>query len=134
MLNNLILEWQQLRAKLDALKHLSEQEQQLRQRLVALAFPGGDEGTQTLELNNNWKLKCRKQLYRTVDETALAAVREQLEEMDVNTDELIDFKPVLNLKPYRALTDEQRHAMDQALVIKPGMPSLELVAPNAKEE
>jgi hypothetical protein len=44
-------------------------------------------------------------------------------------EKLVKWKPEVSIKEYRLLTDEQRLLFDQVLVIKPGMPGLDIVIP-----
>lgn len=48
-------------------------------------------------------------------------------------DDVIRWKPELAVTVYRNLTADQIHLVDQCLEIKPGSPSLDLVAPKEKK-
>lgn len=129
----LLEEWRQAKLAADAVKPTIAKEQQLRKQVFASFYPAPKEGTNTLELAEGWKLKGVYKLDRKIDEAALPAVAEQLREMGVNSDTLIAWKPDLKTATYKELTAEQRAVFDQALTVKPGSPTVELVAPKVKE-
>lgn len=120
----LLAQWAQI---YQALADLKQKENQLRRSIFGDIFPDPKEGTNTAEMPKGYKLKGTHKIDRKVDEAALAAVLKQLPEG--SDDQLIRRKPELILKPYRALTEEHRNIFDQALIIKPGMPQLEIIPP-----
>lgn len=121
------------KAAKDALDTAKVREAQLRQEVFAAAFPKAKEGTNTLPLLNGWKLNGKRTINRTLDVAALPAVLDELRKLDVVADALVDYKPSLNLSMYRALPTDKRKVFEQALTIKDGTPSLEIVPPKAKE-
>jgi hypothetical protein len=125
-------EWRAAKANADAVKSIVQKEQQLRKEIFELFFPEPKEGTNTLELPEGWKLKGVFKLTRNIDEAALSTVTEHLREIGVNADTLVQWKPSLKLATYKELTAEQRNLMDEAIVCKPGSPTVELVAPKEK--
>lgn len=129
----LLEEWRLAKAEADAVKPIIAKEQELRKQVFAAFYPDPKEGTNTLNLAEGWKLKGVYKLDRKIDEAALPAVTEQLREMGVNADTLVKWTPSLKTATYKELTAEQRAVFDQALIIKPGLPTIELVAPPAKE-
>lgn len=129
----LLEEWRLAKAEADAVKPIIAKEQELRKQVFAAFYPDPKEGTNTLNLAEGWKLKGVYKLDRKIDEAALPAVTEQLREMGVNTDTLVKWTPSLKTAIYKELTAEQRAVFDQALIIKPGLPTIELVAPKTKE-
>lgn len=129
----LLEEWRLAKAEADAVKPIIAKEQELRKQVFAAFYPTPKEGTNTLDLAEGWKLKGVYKLDRKIDEAALPAVTEQLREMGVNADTLVKWTPSLKTAIYKELTAEQRAVFDQALIIKPGLPTIELVAPKAKE-
>ena len=59
---------------------------------------------------------------------------QQLREMGINPDPLIRTKPDLDTKAYKSLVQinpDAAHVFEQALTIKPGSPTVELVPPKA---
>lgn len=125
-------EWKNAVGRVAQVKALIEDERQLRKRVIELFFPTPKEGTNTFELNAGYKLKLTYPLDRKVDEAAISSVLERVRAMQANPDELLDFKPSLNLKAYRAfqtLHPEAVKVFDEALTTKPGSASLELVEP-----
>lgn len=125
-------EWRAAKADADAVKSIVQKEQQLRKEIFELFFPEPKEGTNTLELPEGWKLKGVFKLTRNIDEAALSTVTKHLREIGVNADTLVQWKPSLKLATYKELTAEQRNLMDEAIVCKPGSPTVELVAPKEK--
>lgn len=132
-LEKLLVEWSGLKRQLEKIDEQREpivaQERDLRAKVMAAAFPEAKEGTNTLELPNEWKLKGVVKIDRKVDEAALPATVTVLRSMGVNSDRLLRYKPELELKEYRSLTAEQMKIMDGALVIKRAASTLELVEP-----
>lgn len=104
-------------------KRLREEEQELRNALLQFYFlEHPDEGTVKKE-----GLKAKFGYTRTVqmDDLNKFATEFQNQGMDLNA--LITFKPSLNLKAYRNLTVDQQHSFDRCLVVKPSLPTLEVV-------
>ena len=127
-----LLEWETAKAEVLLAKPIIEKEQALRKEVQAMFFPIPVEGTNNFELSGGYKLRLTYKIDRKVDEGALEAVKEQLQSMGVNPDTLIEMKPILVLKAYRGLVQINADAakiFEQALTIKPGSPTLELVAP-----
>lgn len=129
----LLEEWRLAKAEADAVKPIIAKEQELRKQVFDAFYPAPKEGTNTIDLVEGWKLKGVYKLDRKIDEAALPAVTEQLREMGVNADTLVRWSPILKIATYKELTAEQRAVFDQALIIKPSLPTIELVAPPAKE-
>ena len=127
-------EWHQAVLAAQEAKKVVEAEQALRKEVMALFFPEPVEGTNKFELEADWSLKATHKIERKVDEAALPAVLQQLREMGVNPDPLIRTKPDLDTKAYRSLVQinpDAAHVFEQALTIKPGSPTVELVPPKA---
>jgi hypothetical protein len=78
-----------------------------------------------------WTLKGTYKLTRSLDEAALPAVLAELHKHKISTDALIKYKPSLDTRAYRALDPKWQHVLEQAMEIKPGAPSLELVPPKS---
>lgn len=128
-----LLEWEAAQAEAMLVKPIIAKEQALRKEVAEMFFPDPEEGVNNFELPaGGFKLKLTYKIDRKVDEGSLEAVKEQLRAMDINPDTLIEMKPSLVLKTYRALVQintEAAKIFEQALTIKPGSPTLELVAP-----
>lgn len=132
---NKLEEWRQALNKVVEVKPFIEAEQALRKEVMALFFPDAKEGANTVDLEAGWKLKGTHKIDRKIDESALPAVKSQLREMKINPDDLVEMKPSLNTKNYRSLqtlNPEACKVFEQALTIKPGSPTLELIAPKEK--
>ncbi len=127
-------EWHQAVLAAQEAKKLVEAEQALRKEVMVLFFPEPVEGTNKFDLEAGWSLKATHKIERKVDEAALPAVLQQLREMGVNPDPLIRTKPDLDTKAYKSLVQinpDAAHVFEQALTIKPGSPTVELVPPKA---
>ena len=111
----------------ELLKKVKAVESKLRGELVTTFFPAPVEGTNTVDLGNDWQVKLVGKVARKCDEAAFAAVFEQLPRGAKQ--KLIKFKPDLILKEYKKLPPDQRLIFDQALIIKPGSPTLSLIPP-----
>lgn len=120
--------WNDLQAKLASIK---DEEMKLRKEIFEECFPSPTEGTAAVDMPGGWKLKGTYKLTRTLDEAALPAVIAQLHKHKVSTDQLITYKPSLSLSAYRKMDDKWRKVLEQAMEIKPGAPTLELVAPKS---
>lgn len=127
-------EWHQAVLAAQEAKKVVEAEKALRKEVMALFFPEPVEGTSKFELEAGWSLKATHKIERKVDEASLQAVLQQLREMGVNPDPLIRTKPDLDTKAYKSLVQvnpDAAHVFEQALTIKPGSPTVELVPPKA---
>lgn len=118
--------WNELQRQLGGLK---EEEAALRAEIFKEVFPHPTEGSNTADMPEGWKLKGTYKLNLSLDEAALPAVLAALRKKKVNTDAVILYKPALDTKAYRMMDPDHRHLLETAMVIKPGLPSLELVAP-----
>lgn len=123
-----LAEWNSLSGELANLK---AKELRLRKKVVASLFKDPKEGTNTLELAGDWKLKMKHTINRKLDEASLPAVWENLPEG--SEDRLVKYKPSLVKKAYDVLSDEELEAFNEAIITSPGSPSLELVAPKGKD-
>lgn len=131
-----LFEWYQVQ---DQLKRLKVREILLREKLFKHHFPTPKEGTNDLELgpllvaagipDDGRVLKGGHVVNRTVDEAALTVLLPALAEAKIPVANLIKRKPELVKGEYNKLTKEEKKLFDQALVIKPGTPSLEVVLP-----
>lgn len=119
-------EWQEAKRLLDINKAV---EIKLRKELFGEFFPIPEEGTNTFELPEGWKIKGGYKLERKVDEAALPAVNAQLDDLGVAFDKLVAFKPSLVKKEWNKLSEEAKLVFDEALITKPGTPTLEVVPP-----
>lgn len=127
-------EWNEALVAATEAKKAIEKEQALRKEIMALFFPTPEEGTNKVDLGSGWTLKATHKIDRKIDEAALPAVFQQLREMGVNPDPLVHAVPSLATKAYKSLAQinpDASRVFDQALTIKPGSPTLELIPPKA---
>lgn len=125
-----MIKWSEM---VQQLKTLRTAEMLLRKKITIHYFPLAIEGTQSVKLNAGYKLRLTLPYDRSFDMGALAAGREMFQENGINVDSLMRTKYELKKKEYNTLTEEQRNLFDQALIIKPGSPTLEIVAPKQKD-
>ncbi len=106
-------------------------EQDLRRQLSMVLFPNPleVEGTNYTMLGAGWRLKTVIKIKRTVDEAALGSVKELLQKQLINADQYFRVKTELEVKVYKEATGDVRKVIDQALLIKPEMPTMEVVPP-----
>jgi hypothetical protein len=128
-----LAEWNVIKARISVeCAPLIAQEMTLRKEVFSLLFPSPSEGTNTTDIENGWKVKGIYKLDRKLDGAALPAVLDQLRQRDVVADALVKYVPELVAKDYKALNDENRKIFEQAMIIKPAAPTLELVPPKEK--
>jgi len=128
----LLARWYELKQQLASVKHLIEEERELRKQVQDTLFPNPKEGVNNYALQGGWSLKFTFKIDRKVDEPALPAVYELLRARNLIPESYIDYKPQLNTKEYKELKKQYPEAalqLEQALIIKPGSHTLELVAP-----
>lgn len=123
----LILNWREASSKLAALK---KTELELRKAIVEKIFdPEQNEGTERIDLGQDWTLKVVKKLsYRVTGkpEQVVAAMSTFSSELQKR---LVAWKPSLSTREYKLLDTEQLKAFNEVVLIKPGTPSLELIPP-----
>jgi len=128
-------EWFTLKQQLDDLKG---KEVVLRQFIFNGLFTNPDEGINKHDVNDGTGavVKGTHVINRSVQIEELEKLEESLKNNSnlpkLDLEKLVKWKPEISIKEYRTLTNEQRHLFDQALVIKPGMPGLEIVIPKRK--
>lgn len=103
----------------------------LRNRVFKGKFPEPVEGTNSVPLLNDYLLKAKYTLNRTVDIDAVKTLAEELKTAGVDTTALIKYKPELDLTAYRALNVDQKQVFDNCITVKPGQPALEIVLPKS---
>jgi len=106
-------------------------EAELRIEVRSSFFPVPEIGTNTIELEGGWKLKCVEKLSYTIDKASLHSTLEQLPEGIA--DRVIQYKPSLDMSQYNKLSDYNRGIFDSALIIKPASPTITLVEPKEKK-
>lgn len=132
-LRNLLKEWDAVKNKILPLKEqldpLVAQERAIRKQIVD-SFEHKSEGSKNeLGLANGYTLKMNYKLKREIDEPALKNLYKELEEAAVPVDMLIKQKPHLELKIYRALSEDQKKVVDKALIIKEDTHTVEIIPP-----
>lgn len=130
-------QWYETKIRADSeAKPLIEAEMVLRKEVVTLFFPESKEGTNTLALQNGWKLKYTKKLDYQVQQDVLAEVKDTLYSMNTPLDEIIKYKPSLSTSAYKTLRQLNPQAcdlLDTALVVKLSSPTLELAQKKASK-
>jgi hypothetical protein len=118
------------------LSDLTAAEAMMRRRIFGHYFKTPEEGVNTVPLNDGTGavIKGTQPINRKVDEGELEALKLAIKAEGSNLpklpmSKLIKYVPELALKEYRGLTAEERQTFDRCLVIKPGMPALEITIP-----
>lgn len=117
-------EWYKLKVQLDSLKL---KELTLRKAIHEFYFPDAEEGTSSIDIGGGFVLKAVTKYNYRIDEGALEAVKPKLEDLGVAPP--VRYKIELDTKPYRALKGEAEEVFGEALIIKPGTPTLSIVKP-----
>lgn len=123
--------WEWFRLQ-EQLKKVKAAEMLLRAKIFKHFFPMPTEGTNSHPLQEGYVLKGKHTINREVDPGAVTVMRPRFAAAGINSDTLIKWDPSLRLAEYRTLTQEQMHLFDQALIVKPGSPALEIVLPKRK--
>ena len=126
-INDLVV-WDKMRQDLTRIKVA---EALLRRRVFKHFFPSPTEGTNKVDLAAGYVLKGTYEINRDVDEGALQALNESLREKGIIAENYLRRKPELKVGEYRKLTKDEATLFDQVLIIKPGMPAIEIVPPKA---
>lgn len=113
----------------EELKKVKAKEMLLRLKIFKGYFPAPREGTNKAPLADGYQLTGTHVVNRDVDEGALSVLGKDFTAAGLRPDLLIKWKPSLVKSGYNTLTDEQKHLFDQALIVKPGSPSLEITKP-----
>lgn len=122
-----LAEWQEVSTWLEKAK---VQEMQLRLALAANFFPAPKEGVNHILVPFDGRvlqLTLDHKINRKIDEAALDAVMQQLPEDSPfrSVGVLIEYKPVLVMKGFRVLPEDQARIFAQALTEKAGAPQLD---------
>lgn len=126
--------WQELK---QVIPQLVAEERALREGLFGGTFPKPKEGVNKFNLPDGRVLKASYPIQRDFVKDVFAEHELILPELDVGGlpfdlwASLVKAKFSLDLKGYRELENGQQSAFDRLLVIKPGLPTLEIV--EAKE-
>lgn len=126
---NDILQWQESVKQLAAIK---AKEMLLRKRIFDGIFVNPIEGTMRLRISDNQELVAVNKISRSIDEAVLSSLIRPFHEKGIPVDSLLKYKPELVINEYRKLPDDQRKFFDNALVIKPGSPSMKVETIKAK--
>lgn len=129
-----LAQWYEMKKQQSALK---ASEMLLRMKIFKFFFPNPQEGANKAfdddRLGNGFKLSATYPIDRKVDEGIFEAMKDKLKEAGIQPQSIVKYKPELELKQYRALTDEQRHLVDQFLQIKPGSPQMEIKPKSSRD-
>lgn len=124
-----LAEWYRIQ---EELKKVKAREMLLRQKIFKFYFPTPTEGTNNFDLPDGYVLKGKHTINRDIDPGAFQVLRKTFEEAGIHPDALVQYKPSLVKKEYNTLTEEQKQLFDQALIVKPGSPALEIVLPKKR--
>lgn len=119
--------WFELTTKMDEIK---AEEIALRKELFAGAFPDPTEGSakNKLPLDDGFILQGDYKINRSVDAAVVSALAKGDNTAPL-VGKLIDYKPSLVLKEWKALTDDDLKLVADMVIEKPGTPTLKIVKP-----
>lgn len=123
--SDLLKAWQHSQQQV---KEWQEKERECRDAIVKALFSAEkDEGTETVDVGEGWKLKATKKLNYSLNNkdgqvTAIVSTWPAMAQ-------LVRWSPELNVKDYKKLDDQTKEVFNGCLTIKPGAPTLEVVAP-----
>lgn len=134
-----ILAWEQAVKALAAAK---DAEAALRKEVLAEVFAFNPEalreGTENFELGNGYKLKAVFKISRTMNnaddavDKVLTKIEKTGPEGQFIAERLVKWKPELSVSEYKKLPEKFKKLIDEVVVSKEAMPTLELVAPKSK--
>jgi hypothetical protein len=139
--DELIAQWQLARSNLAV---ALAAELKLRNALVTSQFPNAEEGANTVDLANGWKLTATIKYNYNLDNKRIDDAIDRMELLGERgkliAERLVKYKAELSISEYRKLTDENagdteakiNAIINDVLTIKPGTPSLELKEPSKK--
>ena len=142
----LLMRWDALKKAVEAAK---EQEMELRKYIVTCAFPNADEGTNTIELGEGYKLKAVVKYNYTLSdndtvEAGLDAISKIGNDGKFIADRLVSWTPNFLKREYTQLLDDKSKGSKIAsdildvvttfLTIKDAAPTLDIVEPKVKKE
>ena len=127
----ILQKWFALRGELTPLR---DREMYWRKFLSRFYFRNPPEGTQKLDLGGGYDLVFQNTFTYKVDEVELENITaKEFKALKIPVDELIEYKPALNMKAYRALSAEQQKLVDRFIECKQDAPKLDVVLRTAKE-
>jgi len=123
----LTTEWWAASQSLEAIK---TRELALRNELFKRQFPNPVEGSaeNKVPLGGGYILQADHKINRNVDEAVVSALMKG-DNTRALAEKVFRYKPELVLKEYRALDDEARKVIADAVTEKPGTPALKIVLP-----
>lgn len=124
-----LMAWQEVYGRLAA---AAIREKALRTMAVEAAFPGATEGTHTIELGSQWIAKVQIKMNYTPANTPEMKAAVAANVSPEIAERLVKYEPKLSVTEWRRLSDAQRFALGPHVTIKPGMPTLEILAPGAE--
>lgn len=121
-----LMSWYEIKQKLDKLKY---EESVLRKKLFSDFFVNPKEGTNKMQLEDGYVLNAQHVINRKIDEAALDSLKPALEAEGIVVDNVVRWKPEVNIGVYRKLSDEDRKKFDTVLIITDGSPQMSIVKP-----
>src|SRR5215469_68891 len=138
-LDRLVANWYEASQKLAVIK---EMEAEALDKLFAHFYKPDDPkravaGTEKFGMPGGWTLEIERRINWKIDEAALPAVLQTISELKADpetgeeptVDACIKYKPNFSESGYRALRDDVRLILNQALESKPGQPAIQLNKP-----
>jgi len=142
----LLMRWDALKQAVEAAK---EQEMELRKYIVTRAFPNADEGTNTIELGEGYKLKAVvRYTYKLADNKTVTDVLQKIgklgNEGEFVADRLVSWTPNFLKSEFTKLQEEASEGskfaadtillINEMLTISNAAPTLDIVEPKKKKK
>jgi len=119
-----IMEWNRTQAEM---KRLQSLERLMRDEVVATVFPDAKNGTNNFELGAGWKLKAVTGMENKLDVNMFQVISARLKPETIES--CIKYTPDLVAAGYKALPDEEKAILNEAITTKPKAVQLTLVPP-----
>ena len=123
-----LVAWNDVKAVLDQVKKI---ESALRKEMLGEFFSNREEGTNNHSLGADWKAVCKQPMSRAIDVAKLDEVMAKMPRG--SKQKLVKVEHKLILGEYRKLDEKTKAIFDDALTLKKGTATLELVAPKTVE-
>lgn len=130
----LLQAWETAKTQLDNFKEL---EMSARLAVVEyLADPEIAKGTETIKLENGFRLTINKKINYKIDETKIGPTLDKIvtagEDGKLMADNVVKWKPELSQTFYNTMPTEYRQLIQEAIITTPGTPTIEIKGPTFK--
>ena len=126
-IDNLLLEWRDSQLELNVAK---KKERILRDKIVKELFDDSvEEGTENIDLGNDYYLKATKKLSYTLDKNNDKIIEVTKKLNPEVAKRLVTWSSKLSTREYKIISDEDKALINEVLTIRVSAPTLSLVEP-----